>query len=93
MIPNHGTGSIILFAFSILALLLLSIFESALSGLSISTERIISVLLLVLPGVGGVVFGLLGVAKNEPRRWVAILGILLNGLFAVFMTFVLSIAG
>lgn len=93
MRSNHGIKSIVLFAFSVLALLLLSVFESALVGLSITTERIISVLLLILPGLAGVAFGILGLVGNESRKWLAITGILLNGLFTMFMTFVLSLAG
>ena len=51
MFSNHGAKSITLFVFSILALLLLSFFEKALSGLSISAERAFSIVLLVLPGL------------------------------------------
>jgi hypothetical protein len=90
---SHGTKSIILFVFSVISLLLLTFFESSLSGLTASVERLISLLLLVLPGLAGVVFGVLGVVKKEPRKWIAISGVLINGLFAAFMTFVLSFAG
>jgi len=93
MFSNHGTKSISLFIFSVLALTLLSVFEAVLIGLSTSAERFISFFLLVLPGLAGVVFGVLGVAKNESQKWIAITGIILNGLFAAFMTFVLSFAG
>jgi len=91
-LPN-GVKSLALFAFSIIALLLLTLFESALSGISISTERIISFVLLVLPSLAGLGFGVFGLIKKEPRKWVSIAGIILNGTFAAFMTFVLSFAG
>ena len=90
---THGKKSIILLAVSIVALLLLSYFESAFSGLSTSIERIVSFILLVLPEIAGVVFGILGLVKKEPQKWIAILGVILNGLFAMFMLFVLSFAG
>ena len=90
---THGKKSIILLAVSIVALLLLSYFESAFSGLSTSIERIVSFILLVLPGIAGVVFGVLGLVKKEPQKWIAILGVILNGLFVMFMLFVLSFAG
>ena len=93
MTLNHGKKSLILLAVSVIALLLLSVVESAFSGLSTSTERIISFILLVLPGVAGVVFGILSLVKKEPQKWIAILGVVLNGLFAMFMLFVLSFAG
>jgi len=90
---SNGMKSLVLFVFSILALLLLTLFESALAGLSTSTERIISIVLLVLPSLAGVVFGVLGLVKKESRKWISIIGTLLNGIFAAFMTFVLSFAG
>lgn len=88
-----GAKSIALFVLSVLFLLLLTVFESSLAGLSLTVERAISVLLLVLPAVIGVVFGILSIMRKEPRPWVAILGILLNTLFALFFVFLLSFAG
>lgn len=88
-----GAKSIALFVLSVLFLLLLTVFESSLAGLSLTAERAISVLLLVLPAVIGVVFGILSIMRKEPRPWVAILGILLNTLFALFFVFLLSFAG
>jgi len=93
MFSNHGVKSITLFVFSVLALLLLSFFEKALSGLSISAERTFSIVLLVLPGLAGIVLGAMGVVKNESRRWLAVIGIILNVLFTAFMTFVLLFSG
>jgi len=93
MFSNHGVKSITLFVFSVLALLLLSFFEKALSGLSISTERTFSIVLLVLPGLVGIVLGAMGVVKKESWRWLAITGFVLNVLFVAFMTFVLLFAG
>lgn len=88
-----GTQSILLFILSLLFLFLLTLFESSLSGLSLTAERIISALLLVLPGLIGMVFGIIGVLRKEPRVWVAVLGMILNGLFVLFQTAVLLFAG
>jgi hypothetical protein len=88
-----GTQSILLFILSLLFLFLLTFFESSLSGLSLTTERIISALLLVLPGVIGMVLGIMGILRKEPRAWVAGLGMILNGLFVLFQTGVLLFAG
>jgi hypothetical protein len=85
--------SIALFGLSVLFLLLLTLFESLLSGMSFTAEKAISALLLVLPGLIGLGFGVLSIARKESRRWIAILGILLNGLFALFHLFVISFAG
>jgi len=88
-----GAKSIVLFALSVLFLILLTVFESSLSALSLTAERAISVLLLVLPAVLGLVFGIRGISAKEPKPWVAILGVLLNALFALFFIFLLSFAG
>ena len=53
-----GVKSILLFVLSIVFLVLLTLFETALVGLTITTERMLSLLLLVLPGV---VYGCLGI--------------------------------
>ena len=90
---SRAAKSIALFGLSVLFLLLLTLFESSLSGLSLTAEKVISALLLVLPGVIGVVFGVLSIIRKESKLWMAILGVLLNGLFALFHVFVISFAG
>ena len=72
---------------------ILTLFESFLSGLTTSMERLISVLILVVPAATGVVFGVLSLRRKEPKPWIAVVGILLNGAFAIFNILVLSFAG
>jgi len=93
MYLTFGVKSLILFALSVVFLVLLTLFESVLIGLSVTTERVISFLLLVLPGMIGIVFGILGITRKESKTWITYLGILLNALFALFHLFVLSFAG
>jgi len=88
-----GSKSILLFVLSFVFLLVLTFFESSLSGISITMERIISALFLVVPGIIGVIVGIISLTRKESRPWVAILGVLLNGAFALFHIFVLSFAG
>ena len=90
---NLGAKSLALFGLSLLFLILLTLFESLLLNLSITEERILSFLVLVLPAVLGVVLGVLGVRARENRLWMSVLGIILNALFALFHFFVLSFAG
>jgi hypothetical protein len=85
--------SIALFGLSVIFLLTLTLFESTLPGMSLTTEKVVSALLLVLPGMIGAAFGVLSMIRKESERWMAILGILLNSLFAVFHLFVISLAG
>ena len=93
MRSSFAATSIALFGFSVLSLLLLTLFESSFSGLPLRIEKAISALLLVLPGVLGTVCGILSLIRKEPKPWLAIPGILLNGLFALFHLFVISFAG
>jgi hypothetical protein len=88
-----GAKSLALFALSIVFLVLLTLFESLLSGMSLTAERVISALLLVLPGLIGIVLGVLGVLRRESRIWPAIIGIILNALFVLFQTAILFFAG
>lgn len=88
-----GAKSIFLFVLSALFLILLTLFESSLAGLSLPVEKMLSLLLLILPAVIGVVFGVLSITRKESKPWIAILGILLNALFALFHLFLLSFAG
>jgi uncharacterized membrane protein len=93
MAVGLGMKSILLFVLSCIFLLVLTLFESLLSGLSLTTERIITALLLILPGLAGIIFGAMSVKRKESPRAVAILGIVLNGAFVLFHVFLLSFAG
>ena len=88
-----GAKSLALFAVSVLFLILITLFEASLAGMSLTAEKILSALLLVVPAVIGIVLGVLGINRKEANRWMAILGILLNALFALFQIFVISFAG
>ena len=90
---SFGAKSLALFAVSVLFLILITLFESSLSGMSLTAEKLLSALLLILPGVIGIVLGVLSIIRKEASRWMAILGILLNALFALFQIFVISFAG
>jgi hypothetical protein len=88
-----GAKSITLFVLSVLFLIILTFFESSLAGMSLTAERVTSVVILVVPGVVGAILGVLSIVRKEPRLWMAIFGIVLNMLFALFNIFVISFAG
>jgi len=88
-----GAQSLALFAVSVLFLILITLFEASLSGMSLTAEKLLSALILVVPAVIGIVLGVLAINRKERNRWMAILGILLNTLFALFQIFVISFAG
>ena len=93
MNANLGAKSLAMFVASVLFLFLLTLFESSLSSLSTTAERILSFLLLVIPAGIGVILGVRGVRAREDRTWMSVLGIVLNALFALFHLFILSFAG
>jgi len=93
MKSSLAAKSLLLFGLSIIFLVLLTVFESSLLRVSDTTERVLSALLLVVPGIIGVVLGMLSLQRKEMKTGMAIAGITLNTLFALFFTFVLSFAG
>ena len=90
---NLGAKSLGLFGLSVLFLILLTVFESLLLNLSITGERVVTFLLLVVPALIGLVLGVMGARDRNPNLWMSILGILLNALFALFHLFLISFAG
>ncbi len=85
--------SLSLFVVSVLVLTLLTLFESLLIDMSRAAERLLSAMLLILPGILGVVLGALSLRRNEQKPGMAIVGITLNALSALFHMFVLIFAG
>jgi hypothetical protein len=84
MQPGYARTSLILFGISILLLIAMTVLEAALVGTSQSVERMITFLALVLPAGVGSVFGGLSLARREGRNGLALAGLILNGLFALF---------
>ena len=90
---NFSVLSMTMVLLSVTFLVALTLFESSLISISSVSERIMGFLLLVLPGIIGIVFGVTGIVRKESKIWIAWLGILLNILFALFHTLVLLFAG
>ena len=93
MKTSYVARSLAMFMISIVFLVLLTVFEASISGIPVTAERIISGLVLVLPGILGVIFGLLSLVRRENRPWLAALATLLNLLFTFFQVTILSFAG
>lgn len=88
-----AAGSLILLGLAVIFLIALTFFESALLGMSPTAERIISLLGLVLPSALGAVLGALSLIRREGRAWLAVAGLVLNSLFALFHLMVILFAG
>lgn len=83
----------LLLGLSVLWLIALTVFESALVGPSLSAQRLITFLTLVVPAVAGAVFGVLSLTRREESTWLAIVAMILNALFALFHLFIFLFAG
>jgi len=82
-----------LLGLSVLLLVLLTALESALTGMPPLMERLATFLMLVLPAAVGAVLGVLSLARAEGRAWMAVSGIVLNTIFALFHLMIILFAG
>jgi len=85
--------SLILFLLSILLLGAVTLFESALTGMSTGAERLLTVLLLVLPAGTGAMLAAMSLVRWEGRTWLAVTLMVLNALFALFHLLIVLFAG
>lgn len=93
MNPNLAGRSLLLFGVSIALLVAFTVFESALAGLLLAAQRLFTLLGLVLPAGIGAVLGVLSLVRREGRPWLAIAGVVLNTLFALFHLMIVLFAG
>ena len=87
------SGSLLLFGLSVVLWVMLTLFESALAGMSLGAERLVTLLGLVLPAGVGTVLGVMSLARKEGRMWLAAIGLALNTLFAIFHLMIVLFAG
>jgi hypothetical protein len=85
--------SLALFGISVILLIVWTLSESTLAGMSTAAERIITLALLVLPAAIGAVMGVLSLMHREGKTGLAITGIVLNTLFALFHLMIVLFAG
>ena len=85
--------SLLLLAVSIIFLIIWTASESAFLGMSSITERIITFAMLVLPAGTGAVLGVMSLMHREGKAVLAITGIVLNTLFALFHLLLVLFAG
>ena len=90
---NLLNGSFFLFGLSVLLWLAMTAFESSLVGISFAIQRLLSLLLLVLPTGIGVILGILSLARKEGLAGLAITSIILNAIFALFFLMIILFAG
>jgi hypothetical protein len=93
MKQNFAVQSLVLFGISLLLWIVLTLSENALVGISLQTERVLTFILLVVPALLGVVLGVVSLTRHAGSAWQAILGVILNGLCALFHLLLLAFAG
>ena len=86
-------ASLILFLLSVVFLGAVTLFESALVGMSTGVERLLTFLLLVLPAGTGSVLGVMSLVRREGRAWLGVTLVVLNTLFALFHLLIVLFAG
>jgi uncharacterized protein YqhQ len=92
--PRFGILSIILMFVPILSVIVLSfILEPLVRNLSNTIQRIISVLILLLPAVLGFIFAIAGLIKKERKRWLHVIGLIFNLLESLYFGLLVLIAG
>lgn len=82
-----------LFGLSLALWIMLTLFESRLAGMSLSVERIIILLGLVVPAGIGAFLGARSLIRRERHPWLAFPSLLLNTLFALFHLMIILFAG
>jgi hypothetical protein len=85
--------SMALFGLSILILIAATLAESSLGVMSLTVQRIVTLLGFVLPAGLGCALGVLSWVRKEGHPWLASAGVVLNGLFALFHILIVLLAG
>ena len=94
--PNSRSGiiSIFLMFVPVLAVALLSfVFESVVNDLSNTIQRILIVLTLLLPTLSGFLFAIMGLVKKERRKWLHVIGLIINLLESLYFSLLVLFAG
>ncbi len=92
--PRFGIYSIILMSVPILSIVVISfILEPLISDLSNTIQRIMAILTLLLPAVLGFIFAIVGLVRKEHRKWIHIIGLIINLLESLYFGLLVLIAG
>lgn len=85
--------SLVMFGLSLVLLVAWTASESAFIGMSAAAERMVTFAMLVLPAGVGAVLGLMSLVYREGQNRLAISGMILNTLFALFHLILVLFAG
>jgi hypothetical protein len=93
MMRSLAGKSLLLFVICFVIVVAHTLLESTIGAWSFGVQRLIIFLGIVLPAGVGAVLGVLSLVRKEGRTWLAVLGIVLNTLFALFHILIILIAG
>jgi hypothetical protein len=85
--------SLLLFGLCVILLVALTLFETSFGVMSLLVQRIVTFLGFVLPAGIGVVLGVMSLIRREGRTWLALAGIVFNGIFAAFHLLIVLYGG
>jgi len=90
---TYAVRSLLMLLISIAFLIILTLADRALAGISLNTQRLITVILLVLAPLFGAVLAVLGLIRKDGKTWLAIICLIANSLFALFHLALIFFAG
>ena len=93
MIRSLAGKSLLFFAISLVFVIGQTLLDPTIGALSFDVQRWIIFLGIVLPAGVGTVLGVLGLVRKEGKVWLAVLGVILNTLFALFHVAIILFAG
>lgn len=85
--------SLLVFGICLGIMVLLTLLDPVLGAPSFAVQRTITFLGFVLPAGIGSVLGVMSLVRKEGRAWLAVTGIALNSLFALFHLMIIFFAG
>ena len=85
--------SLLLFGISLVVVIGQTLLDSTVGAVSFGVQRLIIFLGIVLPAGVGAALGVLSLVRKEGRAWMAVFGVVLNTLFALFHLLILLYAG
>lgn len=92
--PRFGIISIFLMFVPVLAVALLSfVFEPIVSSLSNTIQRIMMIIILLTPALLGFLFAIVGLVKKERRKWIHVIGLIINLLESLYFGLLVLFAG
>jgi len=90
---SFAVRSLLMLIVSIAFLIILTLADAALAQRSLAAQRLIALITLVLAPAFGSLLAVLGLIRKDGHRWLAVLCLIINTLFALFHLALVFFAG